>query len=105
MDGPFIIALIVIALTIIIKLLDSSIDILIEHKLKMIEIANEIDTLKDEVNKLNQQLKPFIKSNDTSIISKRVDDNWLFLSEEISDIYSSIKNINTEIMYIKNKIL
>jgi len=104
MEVQFVIALIVIILAIIMKLMDSSMDILIMHKRKMIEIANEVDILKDEVNKLNQQLKPFIKSNDYSIVSKRVDQNWSFLSEEITDIYAAIKNINTEIMFIKDKI-
>jgi len=104
MEGQILIASIVIVLAIIMKLMDNSIDILIMHRLNMLKIENEIDILKDEVNKLNQQLKPFIKSNDYSIISKRVDDNWSFLSEEITDIYSAIKNINTEIMYIKDKI-
>jgi 50S ribosomal subunit-associated GTPase HflX len=104
MEGQILIASIVIVLAIIMKVIDSIIDIILVNKIKMIEIANEIDNLKDEVNKLNQQLKPFIKSNDYSIVSKRVDDNWTFLSEEITDIYSAIKNINTEIMYIKDKI-
>ena len=86
---------IIVVITIIMKLLDSSIDILIAHKIKMIEITNEIYILKDEVN---QQLKPFI------IVSKKVDDNWQFLSEEVNDIYAAIKTINTEIMHIKSKI-
>lgn len=104
METPFVIALIVIVLAIFMKLMDSSIDILIMYRLNMLKIENEIDILKDEVNKLNQQLKPFIKGNEYSIVSKRVDDNWSFLSEEISDIYAAIKNINTEIMFIKDKI-
>lgn len=84
--------------------MDSSVDILIMHRMNMLKIENEIDILKDEVNKLNQQLKPFIKGNEYSLVTKRVDDNWNFLSEEISDIYASIKYINTEIMFIKDKI-
>jgi len=104
MEGPFIIAGILLILTIIMRIMDSGIDIIIKYKLQMIEIGKDVDILKDEVNKLNQQLKPFIKSNDYSIVSKKVDDNWSFLSEEITDIYSAIKNINTEIMYMKNKI-
>lgn len=104
MEVLFLITGIIVVITIIMKLLDSSINILIAHKIKMIEIANEIYILKDEVNKLNQQLKPFIKNNDYSIVSKRVDDNWQFLSEEVNDIYAAIKTINTEIMHIKNKI-
>jgi NAD-specific glutamate dehydrogenase len=104
METPFVIALIVIVLAIIMKLMDSSVDILIMHRMNMLKIENEIDILKDEVNKLNQQLKPFIKGNEYSLVTKRVDDNWNFLSEEISDIYASIKYINTEIMFIKDKI-
>jgi hypothetical protein len=104
MEGPLIIAGIIVILTIIMRTFDSSIDILIAYKLKMIEIANEVHILKDEVNKLNEELKYFIKTNDCTIISKRVDENWLIVTEDISDIYSAIKCINTEIMFIKNKI-
>jgi hypothetical protein len=104
MEGPFIIAGILLILTIIMRIMDSGIDIIIKYKLQMIEIGKDVDILKDEVNKLNQQLKPFIKGNEYSLVTKKVDDNWNFLSEEISDIYASIKYINTEIMFMKDKI-
>ena len=36
-------------------------------------------------------------------IEETVNNNWIFLSEEVSDIYPAIKSLNIEIMSMKNK--
>lgn len=87
MEVPFIIALCTIILTIILKIIDNNLDIIIKNNLKIIELSNEIV-------RISEQLKEYNYNNSA-------DDKIL---EEIDDIYGAIKSINNEIMHIKNKI-
>lgn len=87
METPFIIAIFVIIISIILKIMDNNLDIITKNNLKMIEISEKFDTI-------SEKLKEHIYKNS-------IDDNIL---QEIEDIYSAIKAINNEIMHIKNKI-
>jgi len=87
METPFIIAIFVIIISIILKIMDNNLDIITKNNLKMIEISEKFDTI-------SEKLKEHIYKNS-------IDDNIL---QEIEDIYSAIKGINNEIMHIKNKI-
>lgn len=87
METPFIIAIFVIIISIILKIMDNNLDIITKNNIKMIEISEKFDTI-------SEKLKEHIYKNS-------IDDNIL---QEIEDIYSAIKGINNEIMHIKNKI-
>ena len=87
METPFIIAIFVIIISIILKIMDNNLDIITKNNIKMIEISEKFDTI-------SEKLKEHIYKNS-------IDDNIL---QEIEDIYSAIKAINNEIMHIKNKI-
>lgn len=104
MEGPMIFATVLIVITIIMKIADSIIDIIIRNKMNIIELSKEFDIIKNEINILNEQLKPYMKTSDYNMILHKANDDWSQLSEEVTDIYNAIKHINTEIMLIKNKI-
>ena len=82
MESYFIISIFIAILTIIMKVLDNNLDIIIKNNLKIIEISNKI-------NSINEQLKKASSLN---------------ISEDIDDIYRAIKATNNEIMHIKNRI-
>jgi len=82
MENLLIISILVMILTIILKVLDTNLDIITANNLKIIEILNKI-------NSINEQLK-----NSSS----------LNISEDIDDIYRAIKATNNEIMHIKDRI-
>jgi len=64
----------------------------------IIRLLVSYESIIDNQKKIIQQIKI-----DMAKLDNKVNDNWQFLSEEVSDIYPTIKHINTEIMYIKNK--
>ena len=82
MESYFIISIFIAILTIIMKVLDNNLDIIIKNNLEIIEISNKI-------NSINEQLKKASSLN---------------ISEDIDDIYRAIKATNNEIMHIKNRI-
>jgi predicted nucleic acid-binding Zn-ribbon protein len=81
MENLLIISILVMILTIILKVLDTNLDIITANNLKIIEILNKI-------NSINEQLK----------------NSSLNISEDIDDIYRAIKATNNEIMHIKDRI-
>ena len=66
---------------------------------EIIRLLVSYESIIDNQKNIIQQIKIDIAKLET-----KVNGNWQFLSEEVSDIYPAIKYINTEIMYIKNKI-
>jgi hypothetical protein len=85
MEVTFIIVLLTIVLSIIIRIIDNNLDIITKNNLKIIELS-------EEINHISEQLRAYNYKNNMS-------DN-----EDIDDIYAAIKSINNEIMNIKNKI-
>ena len=77
----------VIIILFIIKIIDDVINIIINI---MTKINNQETLIKELTAKL-------------SILENNVNNNWIFMSEEINDIYPAIKAVNLEIMNIKNK--
>jgi predicted PurR-regulated permease PerM len=85
MEVTFIIVLLTIILSIIIRIIYNNLDIITKNNLKIIELS-------EEINHISEQLRAYNYKNNMS-------DN-----EDIDDIYAAIKSINNEIMHIKNKI-
>jgi len=82
----------IIMLLIIVYIIMKTID-------EIIRLLVSYESIIDNQKNIIQQIKIDIAKLET-----KVNGNWQFLSEEVSDIYPAIKYINTEIMYIKNKI-
>ena len=84
----------IILIVFMIKIVDDILNIIINNMIivkgRLTTIDTQETTIKDLLNKI-------------VALERKVDQNWVFLSEEVNDIYPSIKAINTEIMYIKNK--
>ena len=63
-----------------------------------------ISIIVNNIKDMNQQ-KQVIQELSIKLknIEETVNNNWIFLSEEVSDIYPAIKSLNIEIMSMKNK--
>jgi len=76
---------------------------IIEDCIKFIGInKNTIKEQNSSIEILNSKIKDITEK--ISNIEMKIHDNWIFIFEEVNDIYPAIKAINTEIMLIKNKI-
>ena len=85
---------IIILIGFTIKIVDDILNILITN---MIFVKVRLTTIDTQETTIQDLLKKI------AALEKKVHHNWLFLSEEVNDIYPCIKAINTEIMYLKNK--
>jgi hypothetical protein len=80
---------------VVMKIVEDCIKLLGTYKTNIMEQNSSIEIINSKINDLQKNI---------SSLEKKVQDNWVFISEEINDIYPAIKSINTEIMLIKNKI-
>ena len=78
----------------IMKIIEDCIKLLGVYKFNIMQQDSSIHVLNSKINDLEKTIYN---------LEKKINDNWTFTSGEINDIYPSIKAINTEIMFIKNK--
>jgi hypothetical protein len=80
---------------ILMKIIEDCIKIIGINKNTIKEQNSSIEILNSKIKGINEKI---------SNIEMKIHDNWIFILEEVNDIYPAIKAVNTEIMLIKNKI-